>query len=284
MISFEKIASLDAIADWKRAYLQTLIAPLDGYWKTAVIDRAPHYIIIVNGRALGYLAADDQTRLLQFYAVEKAAELFAAVIGSEWVETAVASTIDPAVLSLCLDVQKSVSVNTYLFHDEYAVAPPLPAYPQAQFRLATEADLAPLVRFYGRNDEYEDTAAITDLFESHRNYVKQLIKHQQSFLLIDGDTILGIGECRVSQSQPPYADIGMIVDKDHRQNSIGTFILAHLKAHCTRQNLKPICSCAADNIASRKTIERAGFVAYHRILEIQWQEENSELSNSTIYR
>lgn len=270
MITFERIASLDGIADWRQAYLQTLVAPLDGYWETAVITRAPHYQIMVNGRAVGYFAADEQKRLLQFFATEQAGALFAAVIGSEWVETAVASTIDPAVLSLCLDVQKSVSVHTYLFHDGRPTELRLPAYPQARFRLAAKADLEALIGFYGRNDEYEDTEAITDLFENFRNFAKLLIERQQSFLLVNGETILGVGECRISASQPPYADIGMITDRDNRRRGVGAFVLAQLKAHCTRQNLKPICSCGADNIASRKTIEKAGFVARHRILSIKF--------------
>lgn len=268
MITFERMANLDLIASWKQAYLQTLVAPLDGYWETAVIARAPHYKIMVYGRALGYFAADEQKRLLQFYAVEKVAKLFAAVIESEWVETAVASTIDPAILSLCLDVQKSISINTYLFHDTQRVTPHLPAFPKAQFRPTAMTELDRLTAFNTRNNEYEDEAAIEELFETRQKYAQLLIERQQSFLLIDGDTILGIGECRVSQSQPPYADIGMIVDKDHRRQGIGTFVLAQLKQHCYQQNVKPICSCFADNIASRKTIEKAGFVARHRIVNI----------------
>ncbi len=51
MITFKQAANIDALTDWKRACLQTLVAPLDGYWQTAIIDPAPHYLILVNGRA-----------------------------------------------------------------------------------------------------------------------------------------------------------------------------------------------------------------------------------------
>jgi predicted acetyltransferase len=246
---------------------------LDGYWQAAIIDPAPHWAMVVDGRSLGYFAADDQKRLLQFYAYEQAAELFAAVIETEWVETGVAATNDPAFLSLCLDVQKQVSVNTYLYHDVLQVDPTLPAYPSATFRLSTEQDLGRLLVFYGRNDEFADTDAIESNFGDQQNYVQSLIANQQSFVLYDGDTLLGIGECRCSASQPPYADIGMIVDKEYRRRGVGASILARLKAHCTSQNVVPICSCAANNIASRKTIEKAGFVARHRIVDVQFYEE-----------
>ncbi|MCP4426399.1 MAG: GNAT family N-acetyltransferase, partial [Chloroflexi bacterium] len=252
----------------KRAYLVSLVAPLDVYWQAAIIDPAPHWEMVADGRSLGYFAADEKKRLLQFYASDRAAELFAAVIGSEWVETAVAGTNDPAFLSLCLDVQKQVSVNTYLFHDARQVDPALPTYPWATFRLSTERDLERLLAFYGRNDEFSDSDAIEANFGGQRSFIQSLIANQQSFILMDGDTLLGIGECRVSASQPPYADIGMIVDKDHRRRGVGASILARLKAHCASQNAIPICSCAADNFVSRKTIEKAGFAAHHRMLDI----------------
>ncbi len=269
MITFERVAHLDEIADWKRAYLQSLVAPLDGYWETAVIARAHHYRILVNGRAAGYFAADDKKRLLQFYAVEQAGPLFDAVIESEWMETAVAGTNDPVFLSLCLDRQKAVAVNTYLFHDARQVIPNLPAYPEAEFRSSAANELERLLAFHKHNDEFQDSEAIADL-GGQRNFIQSLIANRQSFSLYDGSTLLGVGEYRISASQPPYADIGMIVDKDHRRRGVGTAILARLKAHCYNQNTVPICSCAVENSASRKTIEKAGFVAAHRMLDVQF--------------
>ncbi len=268
MLDFILLDDLTAVQAMKQAYLESLVAPLDGYWQAAIIDPAPHWKMVVDGRSLGYFAADDQKRLLQFYATERAADLFTAVIESERVATAVAGTNDPAFLSLCLDVQKRVTVNTYLFHDTRRAAPELPAYPQAEFRLSVMDDVERLLAFYGRNDEFSDAEAIESNFGDQVNYVQSLIANQQSFGPYDCDALLGIGEYRRSASQPPYADIGMIVDREHRRHGVGAFILARLKAHCASQNAVPICSCAADNIASRKTIEKTGFVTHHRIVDV----------------
>jgi RimJ/RimL family protein N-acetyltransferase len=269
MITFEPVANLTEIADWKQAYLQSLVAPLDGYWETAVIARTPHCKILLDGRALGYFAADDKKRLLQFYAVEQADPLFTAVLESEWVETAVAGTNDPLFLSLCLDRQKAVAVNTYLFYDAHQVTPRLPAYPEAEFRSSAADELERLLAFHKHNDECGDSEAIADL-GGQRNFIQSLITKRGSFGLYDNDKLLGVGEYRISASQPHYADLGMIVDKDHRRRGVGTAILAHLKVHCYNQNVFPICSCVVENSASRKTIEKAGFVARHRILDIQF--------------
>lgn len=269
MIEFVRLAGITAIKEMKQAYLTSLTAPLDGYWQAAIIDSAPHWTLVVNGRTAGYFAADDQKRLLQFYAAEQADELFDAVLASEWVATAVAGTNDPAFLSLCLDRQTAMKVHTYLFHDARPVRPSLTAYPGAEFRLSAAQDLQRLLAFYGRNDEFADSEAI-EVLGGQRDFIQSLIANQQSFGLYDGEILLGIGECRSSASQPPYADIGMIVDKSCRQRGVGTAILAHLKVHCYAQNAIPICSCAAANIASRKTIEKAGFVTHHRMLDVQF--------------
>lgn len=270
MVYFVQLAGIATIKEMKRAYLASLVAPLDGYWQAAIIDPAPHWKMVMDGRTVGYFAADDQKRLLQFCAVEQADALFVAVIESKWVETAVAGTNDPLFLSLCLDRQAAVTANTYLFHDARQVTPSLPAYPEAEFRLSVAQDLERLLAFYGRNDEFSDPDAIESNFGGQHDYVQSLIANRQSFGLYDGETLLGIGECRVSASQPPYADIGMIVDREHRRRGVGTAILARLKAHCYHQDNIPICSCAAANIVSRKTIEKAGFVADHRMLDIRF--------------
>jgi predicted acetyltransferase len=174
-------------------------------------------------------------------------------------------------LALCLDRQTAVAVNTYLFQDHHSVSPGLPAHPDAHFRPATLDDAACLAQFYGDNNEYEDTEAIETGFGDRQQYALSLIEKEQVFLLTDHNEILGIGEYRPSQSQPPFADIGMITNHRFRRQGIGVYMLAQLKTHCYRQQTDPICSCAFDNIASRKTIEKAGFITQHRILDVQLQ-------------
>ena len=126
------------------------------------------------------------------------------------------------------------------------------------------------MQFYQENDEYEDTEAIEEGAGGHELYARELIENGQVFLLMNGGKILGIGECRISETQKPYADVGMITNNQVRRRGIGVFLLAQLKKYCYSQSVKPICSCAFDNFASRKTIEKAGFIAQHRILDIQF--------------
>lgn len=276
------VGDLSEIAAWKQTYLDSLVGPLDGYWETAVIGLAPHYEMLEAGERVGYYAAKDGC-LLQFFVAEpflpRASVLFDELLAVAELDIASVSTVEPAFLSLCLDRQTavstklntSVSINTYLFRDHHPVRPVISNFPNAQFRSAMLGDLAQLVQFYQENDEYEDTEAIEEGAGGHESYVRELIEKGQVFLLIDNDKIIGIGECRISETQQPYADVGMIVNFQHRQQGVGVFILAQLKDYCYSHYVKPICSCAFDNIASRKTIEKAGFITQHRILDIQLQ-------------
>ena len=267
------VDDLSEIAEWKQAYLASLAGPMDGYWETAVIGLAPHYQMVVTGERVGYFAAKNG-RLLQFFVTDeflpKTQALFTEVLVIANLDSAAVSTVEPMFLGLCLDRQTAVSINSYLFHDHHQVQPKLPAYPHAQFRPGTLADLAPLVQFYQENNEYEDTEAIEAGAGGQEPYARALIENNQVFLLTVNGEILGIGECRLSETQKQVVDIGMITNNRYRRQGIGVFLLAQLKDYCYSQAVKPICSCAFDNKASRKTIEKAGFIAQHRILDIQF--------------
>jgi GNAT superfamily N-acetyltransferase len=64
-------------------------------------------------------------------------------------------------------------------------------------------------------------------------------------------------------------DIGMVVDPERRRSGYGAYIVAHLKAYCLGRGWRPICGCSIDNVASQRTLERAGFASRHRLLEVQ---------------
>jgi predicted acetyltransferase len=274
MIELEQVDNLYQIQSLKEAYLRSLVFPLDAYWKSAVIGQAPHWQIKVDGQPAGYFAARADKRLLQFYGTDPflplASDLFTFVLRSDLVQSAAAGTYEPPYLSHCLDHQTRVEVRSYLFQDHKRVEPLLDSFPNAQFRLASPADAQKLADFYGRNNEFEDTEAISEGFGSRLNYARSLIDQEQVFILVDEHELIGVGECRISISQPPYTDLGMITNEKHRRQGIGSYILARLKEHCYERGAEPICSCAAENLPSRKTIEKAGFITQHRLLDIQF--------------
>jgi len=99
-------------------------------------------------------------------------------------------------------------------------------------------------------------------------YYEDLIQNNQLLVLYSGDILLGIGEFRIFKSDEQYGDIGMVVTEEYRKKGIGTYIITQLKEHCYRNNLKPMACCNPKNIASRKTLEKSGFIGNHRIINV----------------
>src|SRR4051812_15383500 len=58
----------------------------------------------------------------------------------------------------------------------------------------------------------------------------------------------------------PYGDIFMAVAESHRRRGLGSFIVQELKRTAYELGKIPACRCNIDNIPSRKTLQKAGFV------------------------
>lgn len=64
----------------------------------------------------------------------------------------------------------------------------------------------------------------------------------------------------------PYGDIFMKVAEFHRRRGIGSYLVQELKRIAYETGNIPAARCNKDNIASRKTLQRAGFVPCGNIL------------------
>ncbi len=67
-------------------------------------------------------------------------------------------------------------------------------------------------------------------------------------------------------------DIGVGVLPAWRGEGLGGKNVRHLKVHCLHElKVRPTCGCAVENIASRRTLEKAAFLSKHRLLEFTWR-------------
>jgi FR47-like protein len=64
----------------------------------------------------------------------------------------------------------------------------------------------------------------------------------------------------------PYGDIYMEVSEPFRRRGLGAFLVQELKRLCYQQGSVPSARCNPGNIASRKTLQKAGFVPCGHIL------------------
>src|SRR5579872_4323133 len=65
---------------------------------------------------------------------------------------------------------------------------------------------------------------------------------------------------------PPYGDIYMEVNEEFRRRGLGSYLVQELKRVCYERGNIPSARCNPKNIASRKTLQKAGFVPCGHIL------------------
>lgn len=258
------------LEDLKVEHLKTLSAPLDAYWEEALIGFADHYEIRIDGAISGFYCLNSDNQLVAFYLSQEYANhgenALSYIINEHGVSAALVGTNDSYSLSLCLDIAASTQVHSLLFQDNQKILDKLTGFDQFSFELASEADFADIFEHYCAASGSMDTESIETGFEDLKGYVRSVMDEHHIFALREDGKLRATSECRISKTQKPYADVGMIVAEEHRRKGIGSYILACTKAFCYRQDAIPICSCEAGNIGSQKAITKAGFTSRHRIV------------------
>lgn len=259
--SFDKTQP-DRLVELKRAYLGRLSHPLDGMWESFG-DMADHYNVLADDVVCGYCAINSERKILKFSIDETqpARTVFRQAVSQLEISGAVAATCEPEYLSLCLDLQKSVNVNALMYHIAEGFTLPKFSFPaEVEFKIATSSDLDVAVQF--------GTITLGADPNWLKGYFEDRIDRGELFGLWKDGRLIATGECRPSDTQQPYADLGMIVAKEHRGKGLATDILRELIRLCEDRRLKPICSTERDNIGAQKAIEKSGFISHHRILDV----------------
>jgi GNAT superfamily N-acetyltransferase len=197
------------------------------------------YLLRVDGRVAGYgsvggVPPDPKQTLKEFFvateARAQARPLFRELLsasGAPWVE---AQTNDVLLWAVFQDWAVDPTREMILFADDSTTAL---APPGATIRRLTEADRANVFRHTGepvgewgleRNREIVATGGLL----THYN--------------------------------PPYADIHMEVAAPHRRQGLGAYLVQELKRLCYEMGRVPAARCRTDNVASRRTLERAGML------------------------
>ncbi len=83
--------------------------------------------------------------------------------------------------------------------------------------------------------------------------------------LARGDEIVATGGLMFHYN-PPYGDLYMEVAAAHRRRGYGSYLVQELKRLCYELGRVPAARCGVDNVASRRTLERAGMLPCARIV------------------
>lgn len=80
---------------------------------------------------------------------------------------------------------------------------------------------------------------------------------REDWILEVGGEVVARGGA-LSHYNPPYRDLYMEVPEEHRRRGFGSYMVQELKKICHAAGKLPGARCDPDNLASRRTLERAG--------------------------
>ena len=215
----------------------------DSYHERGFTDS---YLLKVGGEVVGYasVAGDphpprEVVKELYVAPAHRAAssDLFRAVLAAarpRWIE---AQTNDPFLRVPLFDYAESLRANRILFEDGRTTTAPAP--PGVELRRISE-------------DEKRAVFAHT------------LVPVGDWVLDLKGETVATGG--LLFHYNPPYGDIHMEVAAPYRGRGYGAYLVQELKRICYETGRVPAARCNVENMASRRTLERAGMVVCGHIV------------------
>jgi GNAT superfamily N-acetyltransferase len=204
---------------------------------------ADPYLILVNGRISGYGAVwnrNDKGRLMEFTTLPHvrgiALPMFRELLATSHATHIEAQTNMPLMLMMLYDCAKNITSEAILFQDGFTTTL---ACSSGVFRRATPED-AP------------------SMFPHHHEPVGDWVVE------VDG-TVVATGGF-LCHYNPPYGDIFMEVSERARRQGFGSYLVQELKQVCYEAGKKPAARCDPANVASRQTLQKAGFLPCGRLL------------------
>jgi GNAT superfamily N-acetyltransferase len=164
-------------------------------------------------------------------------DLFIALLTASGVSAIETQSNDPLLPVMLFTFAPTVSSESILFHDKLTTAH---ALPNAQFRKASPGD-APEIAQHG-------------------------LDAQATWLVAYEGVVAATGDILFHYNRP-YGDIYMKVAEPFRRRGIGTYLVQELKRTCYEGGSVPAARCNPSNVASRQTLQRAGFVPCGHILK-----------------
>ena len=215
-------------------------------WADSALRRgyADAYVIQLNDRLAGYGGVYnkyDLGRLSEFYVMpfarEHAAPLFRELLRASKAVEIAAQTNIPLLLMMMYDFTQDIRTEKILFAEGFTSA--LSAPDNSLFRAATQAEL----------EEQEERGA-----------------EVSSPWVIEYDGAIVAEGGFLTHYNPPYGDVFMETREQARRRGFASYLVQEVKRVCYEAGRVPAARCSPDNVASRRTLEKAGLLPCGRIL------------------
>ncbi|MCA9813504.1 MAG: GNAT family N-acetyltransferase [Candidatus Obscuribacterales bacterium] len=253
-ITFEK-TDLESLAYLRHQYIDELPYSQEYFLEEKVARGEPSLIYIDKSRA-GYYIEGEAGTLLEFFLSSHfradAEEIFLAVLEHTRVKQVFCKSFDSLLLKCCLRAKLPYEPGGVLFRDYSATFATMGNAGDLKARQATLEDLDALLPF-------EDLA-------EDREELERMIRGNNLNLFYLGEELVGCGYIFHIVENKNFYDIGMWVHPEKRGQGHARAIVNFQKRYCLENDLVPVCGCAADNIASKKVLEKCGFISRHDLV------------------
>jgi RimJ/RimL family protein N-acetyltransferase len=221
-----------------------------------LVRRGRRFLLTNADRLSGYAVIHDRT-VVEYHINAVAPAViqsgFDAVLERSQVQIVLCQTFDPLLLSALSGRRTRSRIVGRLFR---------------RFR---EPDLTPTLEINARRGSAKDIPrilAMHDGFFDGIDEIREYLREDGLWVYRTGTAELaGCGAIRRVVPGGIHADIGMIVSETQRRRGLGTRIVSHLRRQCLARGWQPVCGCSVDNHASCRTLEKAGFVTDHALVE-----------------
>ncbi|HLK60660.1 MAG TPA: GNAT family N-acetyltransferase [Chthonomonadaceae bacterium] len=204
---------------------------------------ADPYVILVEGRQAGYGGVRnkyDIGRLMEFYTLPhlrgSAQDLFRELLAVSQATEMEAQTNMPLMLTMLYDCATDITEASILFQDAFTTQLTCPG---SVFRRSSPEDAA-------------------SIFPHKDEPVGDWIVEAQGAAVATGGFL-----CHYN---PPYGDVFMEVSEPARRQGFGSYLVQEVKRVCYEAGKKPAARCNPANMASRRTLQKAGFLPCGRML------------------
>ncbi|MRT94381.1 GNAT family N-acetyltransferase [Ancylomarina sp. 16SWW S1-10-2] len=260
-MKFIKTDITDTIKGLRLKLYQKLTAPIDAMWEMLYIGPSQHYLIQNDNITLGYCCISKAGCLIQIFLEDDYLSQMDKVVGKlikgELIRSACLSSNEPVSFAACLYHSKSINANTFCFEH---LNKTIEVNSNLKIELVTSEYIPAIKAFMKEQIGLDDTFG----------YTENLVSRKEIFMLRESGVIIATSECRISNSQPEIADIGIIVSLDYQGKGIATQLMQIQTNRVIEMGRKPICSTTLNNIASRKAIENSGFYCSNIIFDISF--------------
>lgn len=258
-MKFTQTTDLEKISGLRQQFYQTLSGPLDGMWESLYIGGADNYLIQVQDEEVGYCCIDGDRSMVQAFLLPgyegEMGRLVDVLVKESLVSSAKLSSIEPISFNACLSRASSCEVNTFC----YAFSAVKMVSNEIEMEQVALTDVPEVKAYFKAQIGFDDTFG----------YTQNLVMRQELYWLKDGDEVIATGECRLSDTQPTIADVGVVVNRAYQGKGRGRKVLKWLAGRARQSNRQPVCSTTKENIASQKAIQGAGFHCTHVIYDME---------------